>query len=109
MPAPVRPGAGGWHTGGVLETISVALVGLAIGTTSAALVAKSRRERAGLARAGTAAMEIDALFSPGRRQQLEQQRVVELVRDEQAQGGPSLLDVDGAVIRLRGAETPDAG
>jgi hypothetical protein len=86
----------------VLETLSVALVGLAVGTTSAALVAKARRERSGLARAGSAAMEIDALFSPGRCQQLEQQRVVELVRDEEAQGGPSLLDVNRAMIRLRG-------
>ena len=82
---------------------ALALMGLFLAVLVAAVFARSRGRHAANRRAGMAVMEADALFSPARRHQIEQQRVVELSLDDPAQSGagPDLLDLDSNGVRLR--------
>ncbi|WP_028922529.1 DUF6191 domain-containing protein [Pseudonocardia acaciae] len=83
---------------------ALAVTGFVLVTLVAGLIALYREHRAGTARVGTAAMEVDALFYPARRHQLEQQRVVEFSLDDPSPGAGGsglLVDLDSHVVRVR--------
>jgi hypothetical protein len=55
---------------------------------------------------GAGLAELDAFFSPAKRQQLENLQTLEMLRDDEAQGAPPRavdLDSGTAVIRVRRA------
>jgi hypothetical protein len=56
--------------------------------------------------------ELHALFSAGKRHELEERRRLDLTRDEEGRGDPHRgpVDLDSGVIRIRrpGADAPDA-
>ncbi|MHC1558718.1 hypothetical protein ACR9E3_07170 [Actinomycetospora sp. C-140] len=83
--------------------IGFALVALVFVVLGAGVVSHARGTSGAASRAGRAAVEVESLFSPAKRHQLEQQEIVDTTRVDQSNGDGNPLDryTDAAALRRR--------
>jgi hypothetical protein len=89
--------------------VGFAVVALVLVVLGAGVASHVRGTSGASSRAGRAAVEVEALFSPAKRHQAEQQAVVDTTRVDQGNGDGNPLDryTDAAALRQRWTEDRD--